>query len=91
MKNARWTTKSGIPAPGPGTGDPRLFLEKWGARSYLNLFLDLLGKSGVADVLKVMALSCGLGQCVPPRAAFKTVVMAVSGTAVGVVLRGTEM
>lgn len=41
----------------------------------------------MADVLKVMALSCGLDQCVPPRAAFKTVTIAVSGTAV-LFLRG---
>lgn len=41
----------------------------------------------VADVLRVMALSCGSGWCVPPRAACKTVAIAVSGTAVGVVLR----
>lgn len=45
----------------------------------------------MADVLKVMALSHGLGRCVPPRAAFKTVTIAVSGTAVSVVLRGKEM
>lgn len=45
----------------------------------------------MADVLKVMALSHGLGRCVPPRATFKTVTIAVSGTAVSVVLRGKEM
>lgn len=93
MKNVRWMTENGVPTPALGTGDARLFLEKGGARSYLNLLLDLLlglWRSGVADVLKVMALSFGLGWCVPP-CAFKTVTIAVSGTAVSVVLRGTEM
>ncbi len=45
----------------------------------------------MADVLKVMVVSLGLGCCVPPRVAFKTVTIAVSGTAVSVVLRGTEI
>lgn len=87
----------GVPTPALGTGDARLFLEKGGARSYLNLLLDLLlcrGRSRVADVLKVMALSCGLGWCVLPRhthvPSFKAVTIAVSGTAVSVVLRGTK-
>ena len=43
-----------------------LFLENGGAESYLDLLLDLLlgGRSGVADVLKVMALSWQAGVCV---------------------------
>lgn len=70
-----------------------LFLEKAGARSYFNLLSDCLlcWGGGLADVLKVMALSHGLGRCVPPRAAFQTVTIAVSGAAVSVVLRGKEM
>lgn len=42
MKNVRWITENGVPTPALGTGDARLFLEKWGARSYLYLLLDLL-------------------------------------------------
>lgn len=71
-----------------------LFLEKVGARSYFNLLSDcLLCWGGVGGrCLKGDGLvSHGLGRCVPPRAAFKTVTIAVSGTAVSVVLRGKEM
>lgn len=45
----------------------------------------------MTDVLKVMALSCGLDWFVSPRAAFKTVTIAVSGTAVCALLRKTGM
>lgn len=45
----------------------------------------------MANVLKVIALSSELGWCVPPRAAFKAVSIALSGTAVSALLRGTEM
>lgn len=44
----------------------------------------------VADVLRVIALSCALMWCVLPRAASKTVTIAVSGTAVTALLRRTE-
>lgn len=45
----------------------------------------------MADVLKVVALSCALVWCVLPRAAFKTVTIAVSGTAVRALLRWTDI
>lgn len=45
------------------------------------------GRVGGRCLWKVTASCCGSGWCVPARAACKTVAVAVSGTAVGVVLR----
>lgn len=74
----------------PSTEDAEFyFWKKWVPRVIWMCFWTSCpaAEEWVADVLKVMALSCGSGWCVPPRAACKTVAIAVSGTAVSVVLR----
>lgn len=92
VKNVGWMTENGIPAPALGTGDARFYFGKRGSQELFGFVVGppaRLGRSGVADVFKGDGLV--LGRCVPPRAAFKAVIVAVSGAAVIVVSRGTEM